>query len=116
VPFIFGRRIAQGGMGAILEASDCKLGRTIAVKVMLSEAGVSEEQKLLFIQEAAVLRRLEHPDIVPIHDLGLDSEDLQHYTLDRLLTIFRKVCNALAFAHAQNIIHRDLKPENIMVG
>lgn len=144
VPFIFGRRIAQGGMGAILEASDCKLGRTIAVKVMLAEAGGSEEQKQRFIQEAAVLGRLEHPNIVPIHDLGLDSEgqlfytmklvkgrtlqhildalrhehpeDLQHYTLDRLLTIFRKVCDALAFAHSKGIIHRDLKPENIMVG
>ena len=144
VPFIFGRRIAQGGMGAILEASDCKLGRTIAVKVMLSEAGFSEEQKQRFIQEAAVLGRLEHPNIVPIHDLGLDSdgqlyytmklvkgvtlqdilndlrkqkpEVLAHYTLDRLLTIFRKVGDALAFAHAQQIIHRDLKPENIMVG
>lgn len=144
VPFVFGRRIAQGGMGAILEASDCKLGRTIAVKVMLAEAGGSEEQKQRFIQEAAVLGRLEHPNIVPIHDLGLDSEgqlfytmklvkgrtlqhildelrhehpeDLQHYTLDRLLTIFRKVCDALAFAHASNIIHRDLKPENVMVG
>ncbi|MBK8038248.1 MAG: protein kinase [Verrucomicrobiaceae bacterium] len=144
VPFIFGRRIAQGGMGAILEASDCKLGRTIAVKIMLSEAACSEDQKQRFIQEAAVLGRLEHPNIVPIHDLGRDSEGalyytmklvngrtlqhilddlrhedkeaLEHYTLDRLLTIFRKVCDALAFAHAQKIIHRDLKPENIMVG
>ena len=111
---------------------------------MLSEAGFSEEQKQRFIQEAAVLGRLEHPNIVPIHDLGLDSdgqlyytmklvkgvtlqdilndlrkqkpEVLAHYTLDRLLTIFRKVGDALAFAHAQQIIHRDLKPENIMVG
>jgi len=144
VPFIFGKRIAKGGMGAILEASDCKLGRTIAVKVMLSEAGCSEEQKQRFIQEAAVLARLAHPNIVPVYDLGLDAkgelfytmklvkgvtlqhilddlrkekpEALEHYTLDRQLTIFRKVCDALAFAHAQNIIHRDLKPENIMVG
>ncbi len=144
VPFIFGRRIAQGGMGAILEASDCKLGRTIAVKIMLSEAQCSEEQKQRFIQEAAVLARLAHPNIVPVYDLGLDAEgelfytmklvkgrtlqhiidalrhehpeDLREFTLDRLLTIFRKVCDALAFAHAQNIIHRDLKPENIMVG
>ncbi|MDP1589977.1 MAG: WD40 repeat domain-containing serine/threonine-protein kinase [Prosthecobacter sp.] len=142
-PFIFGRRIAQGGMGAILEASDCKLGRTIAVKVML-DANASAEQAQRFVQEAAVLGRLEHPNIVPIHDLGRDSEGqlfytmklvkgrtlqhildklcredpeaLKHYTLDRLLTIFRKVCDALAFAHAQMIIHRDLKPENIMVG
>ncbi len=144
VPFIFGRRIAKGGMGAILEASDCKLGRTIAVKVMLSEAGVSEAQKQRFIQEAAVLARLAHPNIVPVYDLGLDAEgelfytmklvkgrtlqhildelrrehpeDLREFTLDRLLTIFRKVCDALAFAHANKIIHRDLKPENIMVG
>jgi serine/threonine protein kinase len=144
VPFVFGRRIAQGGMGAILEASDCKLGRTIAVKVILSEVECSADQKQRFIQEAAVLGKLAHPNIVPVYDLGRDSEGqlfytmklvkgvtlqdilddlrkekpeaLAHYTLDRLLTIFRKVCDALAFAHAQNIIHRDLKPENIMVG
>ncbi len=143
VPFVFGKRIAKGGMGAILEGEDCKLGRTIAVKVML-DANASDDQARRFVQEAAVLGRLEHPNIVPIHDLGRDSEGalyytmklvkgrtlqdilddlrrenkeaLEHYTLDRLLTIFRKVCDALAFAHASNIIHRDLKPENIMVG
>ncbi len=143
VPFVFGRRIAKGGMGAILEGDDCKLGRKIAVKVML-DANASAEQTQRFVQEAAVLGRLEHPNIVPIHDLGRDSvgalyytmklvkgvtlqhilddlrkekpEALAHYTLDRLLTIFRKVCDALAFAHANQIIHRDLKPENIMVG
>jgi serine/threonine protein kinase len=143
VPFVFGRRIAKGGMGAILEGDDCKLGRKIAVKIML-DASASAEQTQRFVQEAAVLGRLEHPNIVPIHDLGRDSEGalyytmklvkgvtlqhilddlrhekkdaLEHYTLDRLLTIFRKVCDALAFAHANQIIHRDLKPENIMVG
>lgn len=143
VPFVFGKRIAKGGMGAILEGEDCKLGRTIAVKVML-DPNASSDQARRFVQEAAVLGRLEHPNIVPIHDLGRDSEGalyytmklvkgrtlqdiindlrkekkdaLEHYTLDRLLTIFRKVCVALAFAHASNIIHRDLKPENVMVG
>lgn len=144
VPFIFGRRIAQGGMGAIIEANDCKLGRKIAVKIMRLDRDADEQQKQRFIQEAVVLGRLEHPNIVPIHDLGRDGdgqlyysmklvkgvtlqqilddlrhekpEALQHYTLDRLLTIFRKVCDALAFAHSKGIIHRDLKPENIMVG
>jgi len=143
VPFVFGRQIAKGGMGAILEGEDCKLGRTIAVKVMLDPHASSEHARR-FVQEAAVLGKLEHPNIVPIHDLGRDSEGalyytmklvkgrtlqnilddlrhekkeaLEHYTLDRLLTIFRKVCDALAFAHANNIIHRDLKPENVMVG
>ncbi|HRH97821.1 MAG TPA: protein kinase [Prosthecobacter sp.] len=143
VPFVFGRQIAKGGMGAILEGEDCKLGRTIAVKIML-DPQASSEQARRFVQEAAVLGKLEHPNIVPIHDLGRDSEGalyytmklvkgrtlqqilddlrtekpeaLEHYTLDRLLTIFRKVCDALAFAHASHIIHRDLKPENVMVG
>jgi serine/threonine protein kinase/Leucine-rich repeat (LRR) protein len=143
VPFVFGRQIAKGGMGAILEGDDCKLGRKIAVKVMLDPRADSEQTRR-FVQEAAVLGRLEHPNIVPIHDLGRDSEGalyytmklvkgrtlqhiiddlrrenkeaLAHYTLDRLLTIFRKVCDALAFAHASHIIHRDLKPENVMVG
>ena len=143
VPFVFGRRIAKGGMGAILEGSDCKLGRQIAVKVML-DARASAEQARRFVQEAAVLGKLEHPNVVPIHDLGRDSDGslyytmklvrgrtlqaiiddlrheekaaLEHYTLDRLLTIFCKVCDALSFAHSKGIIHRDLKPENIMVG
>ena len=143
VPFVFGKRIAKGGMGAILEGDDCKLGRKIAVKVML-DANASTEQTQRFVQEAAVLGKLAHPNIVPVYDLGRDSEGalyytmklvkgrtlqdilddlrrenkeaLEHYTLERLLTVFRKVCDALAFAHASNIIHRDLKPENIMVG
>ena len=144
IPFIFGQRIAQGGMGAILEANDRKLGRTIAAKVMLSTGVTNTDDQKRFVQEAAVLGKLEHPNIVPIHDLGRDSEsqlyytmkmvqgrtlqdiidDLQaeepealaQYTLERLLAIFRKVCDAMAFAHSRGIIHRDLKPENIMVG
>jgi eukaryotic-like serine/threonine-protein kinase len=90
------------------------------------------------------LARLEHPNIVPIHELGWDAENrlyytmklvlgrtlqailngLRHrepdftsyYTLDRLLTIFRKICDAMSLAHAKGVIHRDLKPENVMVG
>jgi serine/threonine protein kinase/WD40 repeat protein len=144
MPFIFGRRIAQGGMGAIMEADDCVLGRKIAAKVMLLEQGASEDTRQRFIQEAVVLARLAHPNIVPIYNLGHDAEGqlyytmklvkgrtlqaiiddlrneqpeaLREFTLERLLTIFRKVCDALAFAHSKNIIHRDLKPENVMVG
>ncbi len=144
VPYEFRGEIARGGMGSILEAQDRRLGRTVAVKVMLSEMKGDAEQRQRFINEAAVLATLEHPNIVPIHDLGRDAEGhlfytmklvhgrtLQailnaltnghaetaaHYTLDRLLTVFRKVCDALAFAHSRGIIHRDLKPENVMVG
>ena len=73
VPFVFGRQIAKGGMGAILEGEDCKLGRTIAVKVML-DPHASDEQARRFVQEAAVLGKLAHPNIVPVYDIGRDSE------------------------------------------
>jgi serine/threonine protein kinase len=144
VPFVFGNEIARGGMGSIIEADDKKLGRKIAVKVMLLESAAEGGQKQRFVQEAAVLGRLAHPNIVPVYDLGMDSEGqlyysmklvkgrtlrailrdlanevpaaVKHYTLDRLLTVFRKVCDAVAFAHSKGIIHRDLKPENVMVG
>ncbi len=143
-PYIFGAQIARGGMGSVLEAQDRKLERTVAVKVMLSEMTTDAVQRQRFVNEALVLGRLEHPNIVPVHDLGLDPQgqlyytmklvkghtlqgilnDLRHevpgaakqYPLAHLLTIFRKVCDAMAFAHSRGIIHRDLKPENIMVG
>jgi len=144
VPLIFGQQIAHGGMGAVLLADDCHLGRRMAVKVMLRGLEDDELQRRRFINEAAVLARLEHPNIVPVHDLARDAkgqlyysmklvqgrtlqeildalrdgdaETVKHQPLSALLTIFRKVCDALAFAHSKDIIHRDLKPENIMVG
>ncbi|MBI3879085.1 MAG: protein kinase [Verrucomicrobia bacterium] len=139
-----GGEIARGGMGSILEAEDRKLGRKVAMKVMKLEASASDYARARFVREATVLARLEHPNIVPIHELGWDAENrlfytmklvqgrtlqavinglkerdpdfIGHYTLDRLLTIFRKICDALSMAHAKGVIHRDLKPENVMVG
>lgn len=139
-----GGEIARGGMGSILEAEDRKLGRKVAMKVMKLEASASDYARTRFVREATVLARLEHPNIVPIHELGWDAENrlfytmklvqgrtlqavinglkerdpdfIGHYTLDRLLTIFRKICDALSLAHSRGVIHRDLKPENVMVG
>ncbi|NBV25663.1 MAG: serine/threonine protein kinase, partial [Proteobacteria bacterium] len=138
-----GREIARGGMGAVLDARDQKLGRSVAMKVMLRRNAPEEEQQR-FLQEARVLGQLAHPNIVPVHDVGTDEqgrlfytmklvvgvtlhdvigklkagdqETLAKYPLNALLTIFQKVCDAVAFAHSRGIIHRDLKPQNIMVG
>ncbi|MCD6050118.1 MAG: Serine/threonine protein kinase-related protein [Verrucomicrobia bacterium] len=139
-----GAEIAKGGMGAVLEANDQLLGRTVAMKVVRHDIGDSESIRLRFIREATVLARLEHPSIVPIYEMGRDAEGRLYYTmkkvegrtlqailddlkaekaatvkeftLDRLLNIYRKICEAMAFAHAKGVIHRDLKPENVMVG
>ncbi len=136
------RRIAQGGMGAILAAQEAGLRRPVAMKVML-ESG-SEGDLVRFIEEAQITGQLQHPNIVPVYELGVDEHEqvfytmklvegitlkkvlellraeipatVEKYLLNTLLTIFLKVCDALAFAHAKRVIHRDLKPENIMLG
>ena len=139
-----GREISTGGMGSVLEATDAKLDRTVAIKVMLLDAHADAHLRRRFVREARVLALLAHPNIVPIYDIvwedGLplfysmklvkgrtlqailddlrreDAAALRDYPLAHLLTIFRKVCDAIAFAHSQGVLHRDLKPANIMVG
>ena len=135
------REIARGGMGQIYFGEDPQLKREVAVKVSsISEGG--EDPR--FTKEAEVLAQLAHPNVVPIYNIGVDGERrpfyamklvkgrtlqavltalrdrdpaaVKDYPLATLLTIFRKVCDAMAFAHSKRILHRDLKPENIMVG
>ena len=141
-----GSEVGRGGMGRILEAEETPLRRPVAMKVLLtSERGQGHAEER-FIREARVTGGLEHPSIVPVHELNVDEtgrvfytmklvkgltlrevlhrlsngepEARRSYKLQSLLTIFQKVCDAVAFAHAQPspIIHRDLKPDNIMVG
>ncbi len=140
--YAIGRVVAEGGMGAILDAKEAATDRKVAMKVMLSQSNAGNVQR--FIEEAQVTAQLEHPNIVPVHELGVDANDQVFYTmkfvrgdtlrevLDRLteghaqtvekyslavlLTIFQKICDALAFAHSRGVIHRDLKPANIMLG
>jgi serine/threonine protein kinase len=136
-----GKVVAQGGMGAILDAREAGIQRRVAMKVMLD--GSSSDDLPRFIAEARITGQLEHPSIVPVHELGIDEngqpfytmkmvrgitlrkvlelisagvpETMRKYQLPALLTIFQKVCDAMAFAHSKGVIHRDLKPENIML-
>jgi serine/threonine protein kinase len=137
-----GNTIAQGGMGAVLNARDLTIQRNVAMKVMLQSD--SAEDVLRFVSEAKVTGQLEHPNIVPVHELSVDEKEqvfytmkyvrgitlrkvldllfegqtatIEKYPLAQLLTVFQKVCDAIAFAHARGVIHRDLKPENFMIG
>jgi serine/threonine protein kinase len=125
--------IGRGGMGAVYAGRDKRLDRRVALKVLniLDPSGQATER---MTEEARVLARLEHPGIVPVHDLGtlpdgriyyamklVDGTRLDKYsktaaTLNERLRVFSRICETVAFAHAHGIIHRDLKPENIMVG
>lgn len=136
--------IARGGMGVVMQARDLRLRRTVAMKVMKTSNQFSRENVLRFIDEAQLTGQLEHPNIVPLYEIGLDEHGetfytmkyvrgttldevlrgLRHgnerivakYPLGTLLTIFQKICDGVAYAHSKGVVHRDLKPENVMIG
>lgn len=125
--------LGRGGMGAVYLVRDRELDRLVALKVLVPGA-LSPEILERLVREAKILARLEHPGIVPVHDVGRTGDDLPFYTmklvrgqrLDQHVTpettlaerlhIIERICEAVAFAHARGVIHRDLKPGNIMVG
>ncbi len=127
------RHIARGGMGAVYLVEDTNLGRQVAMKV-LDTTIESEELSARLRKEAQIVATLEHPGIVPLHDVGVLPDGRLYYTmkyvqgkqLDEYVTtemsiaerlrVFQKICEAVAFAHSKHIIHRDLKPQNVMVG
>ncbi len=142
-------QIGQGGMGAVLRAWDEDLRRHVALKVMLGKAGAEatgdtpqiDPAKLgRFLEEAQVTGQLEHPGIVPVHELGLDAQGRVYFAMrlvkgetfadvlekvktgeggwsqTRALGVLLRACEAVAFAHSKGVVHRDLKPENVMVG
>jgi serine/threonine protein kinase len=131
-PYELGEAIASGGMGTVYRARDRRLDRDVALKVMNTPAPAPGEIERMR-DEARILARLEHPGILPVHDLGTLPDGRLFYVMklvrgQRLdeatasaalaarLRIFERICDAVAFAHAHGVVHRDLKPENVMVG
>jgi len=138
-----GELIGEGGMGQVHLAYDRTLGRDVAMKSIPPEK-MRADRLARFVTEARITAQLEHPGIVPVHDLSISGDDEVFYTMKRvqgrtlrdvidalrngeehardrytpaaLIGIFRSACQAVAYAHQQGIVHRDLKPENIMIG
>jgi serine/threonine protein kinase len=141
--------LARGGQGAVLRIFDEVLDRHLAMKVILGHGraevtgrtpGVNTKALGRFLDEAHVTGKLDHPGIVPLHDLGIDTEGRAYFTMKlvkgktlmkvfdelakgkggwtqvRVLGLILKVCEAMSYAHAKGVIHRDLKPSNVMVG
>jgi len=133
--------IASGGQGAVHAVRDRTLLRRSAMKILAPELQSMPSERQRFIEEAQIAAQLEHPHIVPIHELDLTHDGdlyftmklIEGHTLSELLKqidnhvrtfsliaplidVLIKVCDAVAFAHSRGIIHRDIKPANIMVG
>ncbi|MBK8096225.1 MAG: protein kinase [Planctomycetes bacterium] len=139
VRYALGDELARGAMGRIVRAHDHELDRVVALKICRAEPGdLRQEQR--FLAEARIAGKLDHPGIVPIHELGIDGagrpyfamrlvdgQDLARifalarnqvdgWTRTRALSVLLRVCEAMAFAHSRSVVHRDLKPGNVMVG
>jgi serine/threonine protein kinase len=142
------KRIGRGGMGEVMSVWDAYLNRQLAMKVMLSfgaprddlERQMSHQMLGRFLEEAQVTSQLDHPGVVPVHELGLDEHGRVYFTMRlvkgqtlrdtfekafteadgwnrlRALEVMLKVCDTMAYAHSKGVLHRDLKPANVMVG
>jgi WD40 repeat protein/serine/threonine protein kinase len=124
--------IGEGGMGVVYAARQSSIARTVALKMLKGGDG-DTAQREKFISEAVVTGELDHPNIVPIYDLGANDDGALFYSMKRVkgtpwhkvvkeksldenLNVLLRCADAVAFAHANGVVHRDLKPENVMLG
>jgi eukaryotic-like serine/threonine-protein kinase len=136
---LVGRQLARGGMGRVHPATDRNLLRHVAMKFLDKSLAGERYYRDAFIAEGQITGQLEHPNIVPVHELDVDPGGIPYFTMKLVqgeslymwlrnrppgdaervaggLEILIKVCDALAYAHFRGVVHRDLKPANIMVG
>lgn len=125
--------LGQGGMGAVYQARQLRLDRLVALKILPKVAGQEAEFATRFAREARAMARLNHPNIVNIHDYGdkagwfffimeyVDGVNLRQAIQAKsiepkeALSIVGQVCDALQYAHQEGVVHRDIKPENILL-
>jgi eukaryotic-like serine/threonine-protein kinase len=139
-----GGELGRGGMGMVLLARDLDLNRNVALKHLLKTKKISKRRISRFITEAQITAQLDHPNIMPVYEIGVLPEEGIYFTMKavrgitlqevlrrlrkrdpvttaeytdrRLLNIFLQVCMAVAYAHDRGVLHRDLKPANVMLG
>jgi serine/threonine-protein kinase len=131
--------IGRGSQGEVRRVLDTNLQRRLAMKVLDAARAQDERSRKMFIEEAQITSQLDHPNIPPVHRLGVGPDGLLYFTMKllpgttledvlargvhlgdrrelfRVLQIFVTVCNAVAFAHGRGVVHRDVKPDNVMV-
>jgi len=125
--------IGEGGIGVVYSARQTSIDRIIALKVIKTEFAKNDAQHSEFFSEASVIGNLDHPNVVPVYDLGINAKGQPFYSMKQVkgspwkevikennqtknLGLLKRVCDALAYAHSKGFIHRDIKPENVMLG
>jgi serine/threonine-protein kinase len=133
-----GAVLGRGGMGEVTSAIDEQIGRAVAVKRLRGDQASNQAAVARFLREGHIQARLEHPAIVPVHEVSYDDNgepyfvmkqltgvtlsdvlkesDEQRFPRQKLLRAFVDVCLAIEFAHTRGVLHRDLKPSNVMLG
>jgi tetratricopeptide (TPR) repeat protein len=140
--YVLKKFYAKGGMGEVWLAEDPVIGRSVALKRMLSKR---DDQQMRFRVEAQITGQLEHPGIVPVHELGTNDQGEPYYVMKfvqgrtlqkvieefhaqkltggareveqlKLLQMFLSLCQTVGYAHSRGVLHRDLKPDNVMLG
>lgn len=136
--------MARGIKAVLYSCWDTLMGRSVAMKMLLPEFADDKRERRRFLREARVTAQLQHPNTVPVYEIGRDKQGALYFTMKRIagqnyfqilrklskgdehmtkafpiseqLEIIIQACQALAFAHAHGVVHRDIKPENIWVG
>jgi len=136
--------LAKGGSAQLQVCRDSNLGRTVVMKTLHPHLANNEFMCARFLREARVTAQLQHPNTVPVYEIGHDiegrlyftmkkvdglslreildkqrdgdEETVKTYNLDRMLGVIIQICNALSYAHVHGVVHRDVKPENILIG
>lgn len=128
-----GGTIGQGGMGVVIAAKQASMDRRVAVKMIRGDRQRDEGSRFKFMLEALATGSLEHPNVVPVYELGQDEDGNLFYAMKEVkgmnwrgamkkrpekenIETFCQVANAVAYAHSKGILHRDIKSENVMLG